>query len=185
MELKLFAEGLSIVVTNRSPFEPVHTDERGLTYALDDDGRSHPTSRHAVEVVDCAGASRQCVLVAGGGPSGVHPHSAVVHDRRLMVAVGPHLCALGLPKLDLHWSVAVDDATCFGVYYSAKHDCYVSHGELAVARVALDGTIVWSAGGKDIFTEGFTLRDDDVEVVDFNHEKYRIDLATGRCSLVR
>jgi hypothetical protein len=39
-------------------------------------------------------------------------------------------------------------------------------------------------GGKDIFSEGFTLHDDHVEVVDFNQEKYRIDLSTGSSTIV-
>ncbi len=55
----------------------------------------------------------------------------------------------------------------------------VSHGELAIARVALDGTVVWSAGGKDIFSEGFVLHKDFAEAVHFNHETYRVDLTTG------
>jgi hypothetical protein len=50
---------------------------------------------------------------------------------------------------------------------------------------ALDGRVVWSASGKDIFSEGFALHDDHAEVVDFNHETYRIDLATGRSSIVK
>ena len=41
-----------------------------------------------------------------------------------------------------------------------------------------------SAGGKDIFSESFALYDDHAEVVDFNQEKYRIDLVTGHSSLV-
>jgi hypothetical protein len=125
------------------------------------------------------------MLTASGGASTVHAHSALVHDGSVIVAVGSHVCALRLPGLDLGWSVVVDQATCFGVYYSAKHDCYISHGEIEVSRVALDGRIVWSANGKDIFSEGFALHDDYAEVVDFNHETYRIDLATGRSAVVK
>ena len=186
MELKLSSQGLSIVVSNHSPFEPTESDVRNaVTYKLDPARDRRPTSRHSIEVVDPSGASHACMLTAGGGASAVHEHSALVHDDSVIVAVGPHLCALRLPKLDLDWSVVVDEATCFGVYYSAKHDCYVSHGEIEVARVALDGRVVWSASGKDIFSEGFALHDDYAEVVDFNHETYRIDLATGRSFIVK
>jgi hypothetical protein len=95
------------------------------------------------------------------------------------------LCSLSLPNLDLKWSIKVDSATCFGVYYSSKHDCLLSHGECEVARVSLRGEIVWSAGGKDIFSEGFQIVGDCVEAIDFNHEVYRIDIATGRCALIQ
>ena len=65
-----------------------------------------------------------------------------------------------------------------------QHDCYVSHGELTIARVTLDGKVVWSAGRRDVFSEGFTLYDDFAQVVDFNHERYRVDLTTGDSSIM-
>jgi hypothetical protein len=71
------------------------------------------------------------------------------------------------------------------VYHSPQHDCLLSHGELEVARVSLSGEIVWGASGKDIFTEGFQIVGDHVEAIDFNHEVYRIDIATGRCELIQ
>lgn len=61
----------------------------------------------------------------------------------------------------------------------------LSHGELEVARVSLNGEIVWSASGKDIFSEAFQVIGDRVEAIDFNNEVYHIDIATGRCVLVQ
>jgi hypothetical protein len=185
VELKLSSQGLSIVVSNHSRFEPRESDvSNAVTYELDPASGPRATSRHSVEVGDPSGKSRWCMLTASGGATGVHEHSALVHAGSVIIAVGAHLCALRLPTLDLEWSIVVDTATCFGVYYSAKYDCYVSHGEIAVARVALDGRVVWSASGKDIFSEGFALHDDHAEVIDFNHETYRINLATGRSFIV-
>lgn len=184
MEMKLSAQGSRIIVSNHSPYsEVVSLPACEATYLLDSPG-FQPSTRHAVEIVDSAGHSRSCLLVTSGGATGVHERSALVHDGRLIVAVGPRACSLRLPSLDLEWNVEVDAASCFGIYYSAKHDCFVSHGELAIVRVALDGTVVWSAGGKDIFSEGFVLHDDFAEVVDFNHETYRVDLATGDSSII-
>jgi hypothetical protein len=186
VDLKLLADGLSVVVSNRSPFEPTRDDTPyDVIYALDGGPQVKPTSRHSIEVRDPRGILHRCLLNSGGGASGVHEHSALVRGRSLIVAVGPRMCALRLPRLDLDWNVVVDEATCFGVYYSMKHDCYISHGELEVARVALDGTVVWSAGGKDVFSEGFSLHDNYAEVIDFNHETYRIDLVTGLSAIVR
>ena len=66
------------------------------------------------------------------------------------------------------------------MYHLPEHDCLISHGELEIARVSLDGDIVWSESGKDIFSEGFRLVGDFVEAVDFNHKVYRFNIATGR-----
>lgn len=182
MDLELSAHDFRIVVSNHSPFEgdgPA-CDAAYRLDASESSSQFQPTTQHAVNVVDSVGHSRSCMLITGGGPTTVHDHSALVHGQALIIAVGPRVCALRVPSLELDWNVEVDSATCFGIYYSAKHDCYVSHGELAIARVTLDGKVVWSTGGKDIFSEGFTLHDDVAEVIDFNRERYRIDLATGR-----
>jgi hypothetical protein len=95
------------------------------------------------------------------------------------------LCSLSLPTLELKWATKVDTATCFGVYYCPQDNCLVSHGECEIARARLSGEIVWSASGRDIFSEGFRIVGDHVEAVDFYNGVYRIDIVTGRCELVR
>ena len=142
------------------------------------------SSKHGLVCRQPEAKSHSCILLAGGGPSCVHDHSAVIVNRSCFVGVGDMLCSLPLPSLELTWATEVDTATCFGVYYSPQHDCLLSHGELQVARVSLSGDIVWSAGGKDIFSESFQIIGDDIEVVDFYHNVYRIDIATGRCKLI-
>lgn len=144
-----------------------------------------PSSRHGLICLEPDGTEHSCVLLASEGATGVHEHSAVVVNGTCFVAVGDMLCALSLPCLDLRWATKLDSATCFGVYYSLQHDCLLSHGELEIARVSLSGEIVWSGGGKDIFTEGFQIVGDSIEAIDFNHEVYRIDIATGRSELIQ
>jgi hypothetical protein len=70
------------------------------------------------------------------------------------------------------------------VYYLPQSDCLISHGECDIACLTLSGEIKWTATGKDIFSEGFSISDDHIEVTDFNHEKYRIDLADGHIQLI-
>lgn len=143
-----------------------------------------PVSQYGVVCNPSEGTPRTCILLAGGGGSRVNDHSAVIVGSACFVGVGDTLCSLALPTLDLRWAAKVDAATCFGVYYCPEHDCLLSHGELEVARVSLTGEIVWSASGKDIFSEGFQILGVRVEVVDFNQDVYRLDIVTGRCELV-
>ncbi len=144
-----------------------------------------PVSKYSLVCRDREGATHSCILLAGGGASRVHQHSAVVVNDSSFVGVGDMLCSLSLPTLDLRWAIKVDPATCFGVYYSPRHDCLLSHGELEIARVSLGGEIVWSASGKDIFSEGFRIVGGDVEAIDFNHAVYRIDIVTGRSEVIQ
>ena len=121
-----------------------------------------------------------CILMANGGASGVHEHSALVRDNQCLIAVGPYLASLRLPSLELNWFTEVDPATCFGIFESEKHKCLVSHGELEVARISYGGDIAWRNSGADIFTNGLRLFDDHVEVIDWNNDSYKFDLSTGR-----
>jgi hypothetical protein len=142
------------------------------------------SSKHAVIANRIDGEQHSAIIQAGGGGSTVHAHSALILNDRLFVAVGDSICCLTLPALDFEWACAVDTATCFGVYFSPENQCLISHGECNVARVSPSGVFEWSASGKDIFTEGFQLFSDHIEVIDFNHETYHIEIASGRISLV-
>ena len=137
------------------------------------------TSRH---VVTCrAGETRlsSVILGAGRGPSSVHAHSMVVQAGRCFVAVGSCIASLALPGLELLWLAEVDDATCFGVY--EVRDGLISHGELEIARLSLDGAVLWHSSGADIFSEGIEVRADVVRATDFNGRTYEFALDTGAC----
>jgi hypothetical protein len=191
-----FGDGGLVVELTCGPFALTLLDEPTYTTGSADNERQYdreycfakeyrPVSKYGLVCRDLEGGTHSCVLLAGGGASRVNEHSAVVVNRSCFVGVGDMLCSLLVPSLDLKWATKVDSATCFGVYYSPQHECLLSHGELEVARMSLSGEIVWSASGKDIFSEGFQIVGDHVEAIDFNHEVYRLDIATGRCELIQ
>ena len=143
------------------------------------DAAYRPSSRHGLVLREGGVVGRSCILLAGGGASGVHEHSIAIGDETCFLAVGDTLCSLMLPSIELRWHRQVDHATCFGVYFSANHYCLISHGELEIARVSLSGEVVWSCGGADIFSEGIKVFSDYVEAVDFNQNIYKIDITNG------
>ena len=151
-------------------------------YLFDDEQLN--SSRHGLLVRDKLGNSHDCILIAGGGASGVHKNSLVIVDDRCFVGVGDHVVALSLPNLVKLWAKKLDPATCFGVHYMKNRDCLIVHGELEISRVSMDGIIYWSSSGKDIFSEGIELFEDHVEVVDFNMEKYSIDIESGESEII-
>ena len=72
-----------------------------------------------------------------------------------------------------------DTATCFGVYDAPGFASIISHGELEIARLSYSGQLLWSASGRDIFSEGFRCLDSGIEVIDFNRSVYLFDYRTG------
>jgi hypothetical protein len=141
-----------------------------------------PSSLHAVRVFSIEDQTEvaDCILGSTGGASGIHENSAIINEASLVIAVGPFMVSLSLPDLKLNWKTLTDDATCFGVYHSKKNRCYISHGELDVARVSYDGVIEWTNSGADIFTNGFTVTDNQVEAIDWNEKLYVWDIQTGK-----
>ena len=150
-----------------------------LEYSLGDNA-IRPSSRHSVIVKNRDDVLRSCILLADGGATGIHEHSALIYEDSCIIAVGQFMCSLQIPSLELDWQTEVDCATCFGVYYSAKHNCFISHGELQITRVQPGGKVLWQAGGRDIFTNGFELHENYIEVVDWNDERYRMNIDTGK-----
>ena len=142
-------------------------------------GEYQPNSKYGVSCQGPDGSTHWCILLAAAGTTRVNSRSAVIVAEHCFVAIGETICSLTLPELELLWARKVDSATCFGVYYLPSHNCLISHGELEIAHLSLAGDVVWSAGGKDIFSEGFRLAAEYVEAIDFNHEVYHFDITTG------
>jgi hypothetical protein len=163
--------------------EPLYSSADNVRcYSCDYDftnGLYRPSSRHGLVLREDGIVRQSCILLARGGASGLHENSAVTVGDVCFIAVGDTLCSLALPSLDLLWHRQVDAATCFGVYYSANHYSLISHGELEIVRISLSGEVAWNSGGEDIFSEGFELHSDYIEVIDFNRMVYRMDIATG------
>lgn len=131
------------------------------------------------------GQQYSCVIAASGCAGPVKKSDVIVVSDTLLIAVGNHVYCLSLPSLDVQWFQEVDFASCFGIFYLEDHNCIISHGEVDIVRISLDGVIEWRASGRDIFTEGFTLYEDYIEVIDFNQDKYRIDTITGDVSIIK
>lgn len=112
--------------------------------------------------------------------TGVHLHSALVIDDRVLLAVGGQVVCFTPKPFQVRWYLEVDDAACFGVHFSADHDALISHGELSISRFSRDGTLLWQAYGADIFSEGFALKPDAVEATDFNGMRYSFSYETGK-----
>lgn len=186
-ELRLNSATCEIVIRNEDTFTLGSADNlRNFTkeYRLNhEDG--YVVSQHSVEA-DCPdGSQSSCILMAGGGRTCVHEATALVRRNSLVIAVGDSICSLRLPDLDIEWKLKADLATCFGVYHSIRHALYISHGEIEIMGVSYFGDIVWSTGGKDIFTGNLEMEEDTLTVSDFNDEEYKIDIVTGRSKLLR
>ncbi len=137
---------------------------------------------------DCCSTSIHGVLLNGeplalfgdsGGCSGVHPNSAVILQDMLFLAVGRHVVCLRLEPFEFLWALQIDPCTCFGIHYEEAHDALISHGELEISRFTKDGARVWSSSGADIFSEGFKLGPQCIEVRDFEGTDYRFDYGSG------
>lgn len=179
---KFVVGDLTIEVFDDSAYSPGSRDnsrQYDREYQLDDK-KYKPSSLHAVRVLSDNSEIASCILFASGGATSIHDHSGVIHHDSLILAVGPFIVSLSLPMLELNWKTQSDYATCFGVYHSEKHHCFISHGELEVARVSYTGEIEWAQSGADILTNGFIVTDDSIKAIDFRNDSYVWNIEDGR-----
>ena len=115
---------------------------------------------------------------------GAIAHSAVIIDQICYIAVAQFVFALELPQLTVQWKSAVDASVCFGLYILPHFDGFITHGEQDITRLSFNGIILWSAGGKDIFSNGIAIETDHITAVDFQGERYHIDSITGEITLI-
>src|SRR4051794_24440645 len=110
------AKKYALELVNEATYTPGSADNvRSYAREYDFTGAAYrPSSRHGLVLREGGIVRRSCILLAGGGASGVHEHSVAVVDDTCFVAVGDTLCSLALPSFDLLWQQQVDHATCFG-----------------------------------------------------------------------
>lgn len=179
--LTLVSGRFEVALTDDPTFTPGSADNNqpyDRTYHLG--SGQFLSSRHAVRSREAGREITSCIVTAGGGATGIHKHSAIIREETCFIAVGPFVAALSLPALDLQWSAAVDEATCFGIYDCPDDKDLITHGELTIVRLTPEGRVVWRATGADIFTEGFVIENNAVRAVDFTRRVYLFDLETGR-----
>lgn len=161
-------------------------DEPAYTFGSTDNVRRYGFSKHLDN--EYGPTSIHGVLLNGeplaifgdsGGCSAIHAHSAVVLGDLIFFAVGRHVVCFRPEPFEYMWALQTDSATCFGVHYDRTRHALLSHGELEIARFTKEGLLLWSASGADIFTEGFVLGPQFVEVRDFEGENYRFNYADG------
>ncbi|RYG62545.1 hypothetical protein EON80_22915 [bacterium] len=131
-----------------------------------------PRSLHSIYVEQNGNCVACRAVQAEGWATTVHAHSSLLHGELCLVATGVYVCALQLPSLDLVWATQTDPFTCFGIHHSLENQCYISHGELSIARLSYAGDVEWDQSGKDIFTGNLNLFPDRIEVTDWNDELY-------------
>ncbi|MEO0479361.1 MAG: hypothetical protein AAF196_07770 [Planctomycetota bacterium] len=164
------------------------SDEECYTPGSADNARSYDrehfaagNERQAVVGVRCA--SQSAVLLSPGIRREVDERSVAYVRDSIFVACGSFVFALSLPDLELRWFCSVDVASCFGLHLCGDEPFLISHGEVDITRLTLEGRVVWSACGRDIFTGAFEVRGDHIRAVDFNGDAYVVDLATGEARI--
>jgi hypothetical protein len=177
-----------IVITQESPFIPPHNPNSADNIGSSGDechlDAGPFSSRHRVIISRGEHILASRTFLAGGGATAVHERSAFLREDTVFLAVGPFVCALDLPSLRLIWATTSDPATCFGVYDAPALNSIISHGELDIARLTYSGELVWSGGGREIFSGPFELQTEYAEATDWDGVRYRFDLKTGHSQIV-
>ncbi len=143
------------------------------------DARFELSSRHALICMRDGAPFASVIFGAVGGASGVHEHSLVLQGDLGFLAIGAFIACVELPSLETRWVREVDAATCFGAHVCPDGESLVSHGELVISRLTLDGEVLWQAGGRDIFTGDLRVSEAAVHVEDDSGDVYSFELETG------
>lgn len=138
-----------------------------------------PTSIHGIKI----NGKKVAVFGSAGGGTGIHENSFITVNGYSYLAIGQFIVCFTTNPFQFLWNTEVDWATCFGVYYSETKDAFISHGETEIARFNELGNILWSSGGRDIFTDQLSLLETHIEVFDFNNSKYNICYETGESKI--
>jgi hypothetical protein len=110
----------------------------------------HYSTQHGVFILEDMVIVNSACVSSSGGHTGVHAHSCVLENDRLLICCANKIFCLTVPELGLLWRMEADPATCFGIFEFG--DGYIIHGELEISRLDKGGNKIWRFLGSDIFT---------------------------------
>lgn len=174
------ASGYELEIRDESPYAPQSAVSPGYECEYDFCQGDDASSRLGIICRDEGHVRGSAVLLAAGGYCGFLESHIAVHEAGIYVAVGAHVVCLELPTLKLTWKTQADSCTVFDLHLCRTNDGILVHGEIEISRLSLDGHVVWSTSGADIFTGGFSVDDERVRVEDFAGREYVFDARTGR-----
>ncbi len=179
IELIFEQDGYTIHILNASPFlgRPCYAISN-YRHSYGNSEKYLPSSMHGIRVLKGDVEISSAMLVGFAGPSNVHDKAIILEESRLLMCISNRITCMSFPELELIWDEELDDATCFEIF--RYRDDYIIHGELDISRVDKNGKIKWKAGGRDIFTEGFVIKDNTIEANDFNKDTYIFEIETGK-----
>ncbi|MDB5283141.1 MAG: hypothetical protein JWO06_2216 [Bacteroidota bacterium] len=180
-----FNLGTLVVELTNDPTYSIDSVDNNFTYDFayrDEESNVYGGSRHVVKILSDGKIIQSAIVCgAGGGGTMIHPNSAVMVDAAIIICCSNKLFSLSLPDLRLNWLTAVDIATCFGIY-KADGGLF-THGELTVARINMEGQIIWQTGLRDIIVNieenrtqnEFVMHDNYINLMDFKSNTYQLD----------
>ena len=118
------------------------------------------------------------IICEVGGATMITPQSIITDNNKIWICICNKVYCLEIPTLELRWKKEIDFITNFSI--NRLENDLILHGELEIKRITLEGEIVWSFGGRDIWVniEGkpeFTIEEDKIRLFDFESNEYVID----------
>lgn len=143
-----------------------------------DDLHYQASSKHSVQIWLEEEMIHACLVLGCRGKTAVTRQSVLLHHSDLYLCCGDSLICLSVDNLRLKWRLKADEATSFGVYQADGG--LIVHGELSIARINLNGNIVWTFSGADIFVclndpRTITITEDRIDLIDFSGNRYILD----------
>jgi outer membrane protein assembly factor BamB len=160
-------------------------DEPTYSFGSADNVRAYPfemsldgqdiTSVHGV-MLD---SQPTAVFGASGGNTGVHQHSAVYLDDKLYLVISNRIICMTIKPIKVVWNTTADSFTCFAIHLHPATGNLLSHGEIEISSLDLNGNLLWQSGGADIFTGPISFDETTVSVEDFEGRRYRFSVFDG------
>ena len=102
---------------------------------------------------------------------------------KLIIALDQSIFCLSLPELELQWDLGLDEMPIFE-FITIEEDILL-RGELQIFRINMNGEIVWSTFGNNIWVNidgkrEMQIIDNEVVLTDFNGRVYRIKVEETR-----
>lgn len=139
-----------------------------------------------IDVTDCKGSIKSCVLSGIDGAFILYPkskgeneyQSVLINNDNLILSLGFTLMSIDLKNLSINWKIRPDVAEIFE-FYELEMDILL-RGELGIHRIDLKGNIKWTFSARDIWVnmdgkKEVKIEKNAIRLFDWESNEYLLD----------
>ncbi len=175
--MKIVYQGIEVIISALETLKPISDTNFDdiIGYINNKYGQ-----RHIIEQRDVNGSIKRALIINEGSHVPLSIDSMLHKDEAIYFCSGKFVCKWHVTQMILMWRIELDFTSCFTIKFLDNGSSILVSGELTLSKIDLEGNILWSYSGSDIFVTkdgkvGAKIIENQIYIADWNDTWHVLD----------